>query len=227
MGILALLWSQPVLGYSQPCIGETGQSGVAEALARIRASIDPCGESPQLLAVLNKLEHCAVTNYQVCTSLQSDRNWFDRPGRNPTLLRTITWNPTLQTAIEFGCDGDPSKPVLRDATASLLHELTHAAQDCDGLEPSAYELEAVRIENIYRRAAGMCQRRGYGDEPLPIEMVRACEPGRCPCTSPAAPIDGQVASPSEAHKPSSPPARSASRADAATSADAQPIDLTP
>jgi hypothetical protein len=45
--------------------------------------------------------------------------------------------------------------MLRDPTASLVHELAHAAQDCSGLNPGEHELEAVRIENIYRRASGL------------------------------------------------------------------------
>ena len=227
MGVLALLWSRPVLGYSQPCVGETGESGVTEALARIRSSVDPCGESPQVVALLDKLEHCTATNYQICTSQESDRNWFDRPGRDPAFMRTITWNPTLLTAIELGCDGDPSKPVLRDATASLLHELAHAAQDCDGLDPAAHELEAVRIENIYRRAAGMCQRRGYGDESLPIERVRLCEPGHCSCAPRGGARFGGGGRASQKHTPGGRRARSARGVDAVTSADAQPTVLVP
>ena len=65
--------------------------------------------------------------------------------------------------------------VTRDPTASLLHEIVHAVHDCEGLDPGAHELDAVRIENIYRRAAGLCQRTGYGDVPLPAAMVRVCD----------------------------------------------------
>src|SRR5262249_55048590 len=67
---------------------------------------------------------------------------------------------------------------------SLLHELAHAAQDCAGLNPGDHELEAVYIENIYRRAAGLCQRTSYGDEPLPATMVKLCGPGECGCGPP-------------------------------------------
>jgi hypothetical protein len=99
---------------------------------------------------------------------------FDRPvdhhGR--PLRRTIGWNPALRSELEPGRDGDPGEPLRRDPTASLLHELVHAAHDCQGLNPGEHEFEAVRIENIYRRAAGLCQRPGYGDEPLPASAVR-------------------------------------------------------
>src|SRR5207244_3501709 len=108
-----------------------------------------------------------------------------------------TWNPALFTAVEHGCGGNPAKPVLRDATASLLHELAHAAQDCDGLDPDAHELEAVRIENIYRRAAGVCQRTRYGEDRLPAEMVRICEPGRCLCSAPAGANPHLVSAPTD------------------------------
>lgn len=215
-----LLWWRPVLAYPLPCNGETDQSDIVEALTRIRRSIDPCGESPQVVALLDKVEHCAATSYRICTSLQSDRNSFDRPGGDPALLRTITWNPALPTVMELGCDGDPTKPVLRDATASLLHELTHAGQDCDGLEPSAYEFEAVRVENIYRRAVGICQRSRYGDASLPPEMVRVCERAYCPCTSPADALERRlVDAPSQME--------STPRADPVTSGDAQPSSLPP
>jgi hypothetical protein len=99
---------------------------------------------------------------------------------------TITWNPELQSDLEETCDGDRTRAVRRDPTASLLHELVHAGQECAGLNPGEHELEAVRIENIYRRAAGLCQRTGYGDALLPPEMVRTCRTGDCPCSAPGA-----------------------------------------
>ena len=172
------------------------------------------------MAVLDKLEHCAATNYQICTDPQSDRNSFDRPLGSPALLRTVTWNPGLQTVIELGCGDDPTEPVLRDSTASLLHELTHAAQDCDGLEPSEYEFEAVRIENIYRRAVGMCQRNGYGDARLPRQMIKLCSPGKCSCTAPADPTDRAMA---EVH----PATQSRPRPDTVSAGDARPVPDLP
>src|SRR5262249_59425141 len=85
---------------------------------------------------------------------------------------------------ERSCYEDPGARVLRAPTASLVHELAHAAQDCEGLNPGEHELEAVRLENVYRRAAGLPQRHGYGDDPLPAVMVRTCTPGRCTCSPP-------------------------------------------
>jgi hypothetical protein len=210
------LWltAQPALGYPLPCQDGPTQADIAPALARIRAAIDPCGDSPVVAALLDKVERCAATSYRICTDLTSDRNWFDRPNGDPTRVRTITWNPALATPIEYGCDGDPGKPVLRDATASLLHELAHAAQDCDGLDPTANEFDAVRIENIYRRSVGLCQRTVYGTDPLPPDMIRVCARGKCPCTTPPVAAPGPVTGPA----PSLP---------AAVSADAQPVSAAP
>jgi len=215
MGAVVWLCAEPSFAYPLPCEGAAAQADIAEALKRVRAGIDPCGDSPIIAALLDKVERCAATSYRICTDLASDRNWFDRPNADPVRVRTITWNPILTTPIEFGCDGDPTKPVLRDATASLLHELAHAAQDCDGLDPTANEFEAVRVENIYRRAAGLCQRTVYGTDPLPPEMIRVCAPGNCPCTPSAARVPGAVAAPSAPNAPAS------------VSADAQPVSAAP
>jgi hypothetical protein len=220
VGVAALLWSRPVLGELLPCAGETDQGRIAATLTRIRQSVDPCGESAQIVALLDTLERCTATRCEICIDPQSDRSSFDRRVADPKVLRTITWNPGLQTTIELGCDGNPVKPVRRDATASLLHEITHAVQDCEGLDPSAHELEAVRIENIYRRAAGLCQRTGYGDDPLPPEMVRMCEPGHCLCTLPAGSMDLRVAGAASG-------IQRTPRAAAVTSADAQAANNAP
>jgi hypothetical protein len=160
------------------CPAAAGQ--IDEALADIRRSVDPCSESAQLIELLEKVARCSTATYHLCVSTAARRNELDRPIGLP---RSITWNPQLRSEIERGCNGDPNKAVLRDPTASLLHELAHAAQDCAGLNPGEHELEAVRIENIYRRAAGLCQRGRYGDVPLPPEMTRECRPGDCRCSS--------------------------------------------
>jgi hypothetical protein len=160
---------------------------VAEALARIRTSIDPCGESIEIRALLRKLDRCSRRHrYQICVDPSANRNVFDQPvdGAGEDAARTVTWNPELRTELEDSCDGDPTRLVTRDPTASLLHELVHAAQDCDGLNPGEHELEAVRIENIYRRAAGLCQRTGYGTETLPPEKIRLCTAAKCSCLPP-------------------------------------------
>lgn len=163
---------------------------IATALARLRQSVDPCGESAEILAVLDKVESCSANFYNVCTDTTVPRNVFDRPlsylGR--AAPRAITWNPALRTEVELACNGRTNEPLLRDPTASLLHELVHAAQDCDGLNPGEHELEAVRIENIYRRAVGLCQRAGYGDARLPPSMVVSCPMRPCSCSVPAAPL---------------------------------------
>jgi len=152
---------------------------IADALQRLRESRDPCGESPEVRRVLARVERCASSRYEICTSSTAWRNAFDRSDGAPR-RGLITWNPDLHTELEGGCDGDPTRPVTRDPTASLLHELVHALHDCEGLNPGEHELEAVRIENIYRRAAGLCQRSRYGDRFAP-EVMKPCSPGRCAC----------------------------------------------
>jgi hypothetical protein len=165
------------------CASDGG--AVASALTRIKQSVDPCGQSAEILAVLDKVEDCSA---HVCTDAAARRNYFDRSTSvvgSPT--RTITWNPALRSEVEVVCHASSREPLLRDPTASLLHELVHAAQDCDGVNPGENELEAVRIENIYRRAAGLCQRSGYGQERLPESMVVSCPQQQpCFCGSPAA-----------------------------------------
>ena len=176
-----------------PCTAENAEQ-LDAALARIAASRDPCGQSDQVRAVLDTLRHCPRT-YRVCIDPEISRNMFDRPTDDRAeSARTISWNPTLRTALENSCDGDGGEPVRRDPTASLLHELVHAAHDCLGWDPGAHELDAVRVENIYRRAAGLCQRTRYGDALLPADSLIACAPGHCTCVAqpPAAP-DGAAA----------------------------------
>ena len=182
--VVAAFW--PMAARSQPVSCPGDSPAVAAALKRIERSVDPCGESGQVIDVLTRFKQCSMTGYQICTSERIDRNVFDRPigTHGEALRRTITWNPALRSELEMGCDGVSGKPVLRDPTASLLHEIVHAVQDCMGLNPGEHELEAVRIENIYRRAAGLCQRRGYGDDPLPPQAVRLCSGAACPCSVP-------------------------------------------
>jgi hypothetical protein len=148
---------------------------VAEALARIRAVVDPCGESSELLSLVDELERCPAARYQICARIDASRNLFERPQRGVEARPgVITWNPELRSELEPECESDPARAVRRDPLASLVHEIAHAVQDCRGLPAGRLELEAVRVENIYRRAAGLCQRRGYGDEPLPAAMRRVC-----------------------------------------------------
>ena len=181
-----------------PCSGETDVRVIDDALLAIQRSADPCGESVELIAVLERLRGC-TTAYKICTDRNVSRNLFDPPtnGHSEAVPRTIVWNPVLRSELEPGCDSNSSEgPVHRDPTASLVHELVHALQDCEGLNPGEHELEAVRIENIYRRAAGLAQRRGYGADLLPPEMIKICSRDWCPCssnpTSPASVRSGVV-----------------------------------
>jgi len=181
--------------YTVRCHDVLDAPEVVQAIDEIRRLSDPCGETRELRQLVAKLQRCTGATYRVCTDEHADRNSFYKPpegGDNPstaTDARTIHWNPKLRSELESGCDGDPDKPVLRDPTASLVHELVHAAQDCDGLDPSEHEFEAVRIENIYRRAKGMCQRARYGSDLLPGSMVKACDHRTCTCSSGSAPLD--------------------------------------
>lgn len=166
-----------------PCSGGSDARTIAAALLAIQRSADPCGESAQLIGVLERLKAC-TTSYKICVDTKSSRNLFEPPidSRTDGLPRTITWNPELRSALETD-DDSLEASVHRDPTASLVHELAHAVQDCDRLNPGEHELEAVRIENIYRRAAGLPQRCRYGSVLLPAEMVKICTPGWCPCSA--------------------------------------------
>lgn len=185
LSLMALLCPARTQAITLPC-DESAEVLVESALGTIERSIDPCGESSQLIRLLNRIRHAPAT-YRICTDLRADRNSFNRDADDGAVNdpRTVIWNPSLRTQLELGCDGDPIKPVLRDPIASLVHELVHAAQDADGLDPTEHEFDAVRVENIYRRATGICQRAHYGSESLPPQMVKICEPGRCRCTAPA------------------------------------------
>ena len=162
---------------------EEDQQEINRAVGRIEAAIDPCGESAQLRAILDTVTQCRHQAYEVCTDRYSSRSVFDRPTgmHGEPLARTISWNPILRSTLEEECADDPTMAVQRDPTASLLHELVHAADDCQGRNPGEHELEAVRIENIYRRAAGLCQRARYGDEELPRQWRKSCAPHACAC----------------------------------------------
>ena len=179
----------PVPAGSQlvPCDPPTDEQEISSALRQIERTVDPCGESAEISEVLATLRGCARATYQICTSTEIVRNVFDRPiGLHGEVVPgRIRWSPVLRSDLEEGCGGDPVKRVARDPIASLLHELVHAAQDCRGLNPGEHELEAVRIENIYRRAAGLCQRTRYGEDVLPPQLTKDCVPGHCTCSTPA------------------------------------------
>jgi hypothetical protein len=163
------------------CDEASAAPDVKAALAQIEASVDPCGESAEILDLVREFRVCAGRGYRVCRDAESERNFLEPGATKAGVPTTINWNPELRTELELGCGGRPRRPVRRDPVASLLHEVVHAVQDCRGLDPTKYELEAVRVENIYRRGRGLCQRTRYGDTPLPATMTVACEPGDCHC----------------------------------------------
>jgi hypothetical protein len=192
---LLVLATAPRVGqaHAQPACTHSYDPTVAAALARIRLAVDPCGESGQILVVLERLARCSKNGYRICANRSAARNVFDRAVADEDNLGTITWNPELRTELEEARHGEPESAVRRDPTASLLHELVHVVQQCDGLNPGEHELDAVRIENIYRRASGLSQRTGYGERPLPLRMVRLCGARYCSCEPPAAPWIGDSA----------------------------------
>src|SRR5690349_6998251 len=99
--------------YLIPCTGADGPR-IATALARIRTSVDPCGDTAELTTLLDRVVRCRTAGYEICTSTTVDRNVYDR--------RVITWNPDLRTALDTS--------TKRDPVASLVHELVHAVDDC-------------------------------------------------------------------------------------------------
>jgi hypothetical protein len=183
---------------------------IVTALAAIECGADPCGETAAVREVVQQFRRCALRGVRICADRDSERNFIERAAVDergtPT---TIIWNPGLRSELEWGCDGDPHKAVRRDPTASLLHELVHAVQDCAGLDPADHEFEAVQIENIYRRAHKLCQRTRYGSERLPAEMQVACEPTDCRCAS-----AGRVLA-ADSSPPAPAPARNSSAGDTA------------
>lgn len=185
--VASALSALPLVASAQlvPCETPADAGAIASALAAIERSVDPCGESADLVATVERVRQCAGASYQICTSVTASRNLFDRPARfRISDRRTITWNPGLRSELDPDHHDDDGEPMLRDPNASLVHELAHAAQDCAGLNPGEHEFEAVCIENIYHRAAALRQRRGYGSDPLPPAMVRACTSTACTCERP-------------------------------------------
>jgi hypothetical protein len=149
---------------------------VQAALAAIERSVDPCGASAELRRVVDAFRSCWGDTCRVCVDRSRERNTTERG--DPGEPITITWNPELRTELERGC-GDAATAVRRDPIASLAHELVHVAQAVSGSEFG--ETDAVRVENIYRRANGLCQRTRYGADPLPRAMLIECTPEHCAC----------------------------------------------
>jgi hypothetical protein len=166
---------------ADPCAPPAAMPAVQAALTAIEATVDPCGEDVQLADLVRRFRRCTAGGVRVCLDPEATRNVTEYGTEHGT---TITWNPRLRTELEERCTTDPGRPVLREPVASFLHELAHAVQACEGLDPSDHELEAVRLENVYRRARGLCQRTRYGDVELPPGMLVACEPSHCSCRRP-------------------------------------------
>jgi hypothetical protein len=176
------------------CEHPAGTAQIESAFETIRRSIDPCGESGQLVDLLDRFERCAA-RYHISIDLTASRNLLQPRGVEQT--GTIIWNPELRSELEAGCDGDATREVTRDPVASLLHELVHAVDDCEGRDAASRELDAVRLENVYRRAAGLCQRTAYGDRRLDPVPFNTCGRDAAPVTSTRRESDG----PREAARP--------------------------
>ena len=145
-------------------IGRRSDRGTQGDRAQRRSS----GASPELQRVARRsalLERVVP----VCLDRRAERNTTER-GENGLPI-TITWNPELRTELEQGCGGDAAAvrrdPIARDARA-------RARRPGRPPEADVTESEAVRIENIYRRANGLCQRTRYGDDPLPAALLVDC-----------------------------------------------------
>ncbi len=175
----------PLAAVSSPaveCDSHSIRERVAHAVQEIEHVVDPCGDSAEIGRIIESFRRCDPTSYKICVDTRSPRNYVDPGARgNPPQPTALVWNPELRNELESSCNGDDSRPLLREPNASLLHELVHIVQDCSGLDPAAHESEAVRIENIYRRARGLCQRTRYGNEALPPDAFVACRGDSCSC----------------------------------------------
>jgi hypothetical protein len=201
--IAILLLGASVNARPVQCEHPADSAQIASAIDAIRHSMDPCGESGLVVDVVDRFERCAM-RYEICVDGTASRNLLQPHGAEQT--GTIIWNPGLRSELEAGCDGDASREVMRDPVASLLHELVHAVDDCEGRDAASRELEAVRLENVYRRAAGLCQRTAYGDRRLEPGPFSTCGRDAAPVTSarretderheaPRPAADGQAAAP--------------------------------
>lgn len=187
--VLTVAASSAALECDSPAIRER----VAYAVQEIETVVDPCGDSTEIGRVMESFRRCDPTLYEICIDTRSPRNYVDPGAREePPQPTSLFWNPELRTELESSCDGDSSRPVLRDPTASLLHEIVHVVQDCNGLDPAANEAEAVRIENIYRRARGLCQRTRYGAHALPADSFVPCSSHSCSCPPSELPVPAAV-----------------------------------
>jgi hypothetical protein len=116
----------------------------------------------------------------------------------------VYWNPDNDNFYSF-------ETVRRDPTASLIHELAHAAQSVLGEAPrdriSMEDLGGVYIENMYRRSnPPLPMRTSYGLAPLdPNALLPCCGSPNVGCNNmcipPDQPCPDLVASPCGARCP--------------------------
>ena len=87
------------------CEHPAGAAQIESAFETIRRSIDPCGESAQLVDLLDRFERCA-TRYDICIDPTASRNLLQPRGIEQT--GTIIWNPgaapRTRSGLRRGCD---------------------------------------------------------------------------------------------------------------------------
>ena len=96
--------------------------------------------------------------------------------------------------------------TCKDSRITLLHELVHARDSINGtLDRSGShirksELDAIRIENLYREKLGICPRTVYGKRSLPLNEMPAK-----PCPNPEDQMCRQFTSSCDAPSPAPAP----------------------
>jgi len=84
------------------CEHPAGAAQIESAFETIRRSIDPCGESGQLVDLLDRFERCA-TRYDICIDPTASRNLLQPRGVEQT--GTIIWNPALPPSSKRSATG--------------------------------------------------------------------------------------------------------------------------
>lgn len=162
-------------------------------------SNDPTGFFAQVQACLDRIERHPAKAGKIQELVGSGREHFvrrTRRSRSSTAATDdagatngsgsgslVSWNPTGTGAYSDGVAADPC--------AALFHELVHAADydagtadgtklDTDGNDATGKvryaELVATQLENWFRKAEGLPQRKEYGGNPLPEGIVFDCNP---------------------------------------------------
>ena len=157
--------------------------GVFAALNQIRVT------DPELGAMIDALESSTIRH-----TIKQTRGITTSEGDDDDHHQDVFYNPRLNK--QFPGDG-----VCVDPIAALLHELYHAFENqngtlqanredtsVNGIKKS--ELNAVNVENLYRRLHGLCPRTQYGAKKLPAQdLIGAC-PNQMlsmPCPTPVSP----------------------------------------